>query len=204
MADAFSRQKMRWLNSVMYCKQFTPTVCRVAYMLADYLNRATQDCWPAQETIARKLGISTKTVQRSVRRLESMGVLQIRRPKRRGQTHRYAPVLKPASDFSDPAKRQGSQNAGVRDVRQSYLENPYRSYLGADRKSGGRAQRASDRGRIEIEVARRFGSDGIEILNRLAEIDDRFVDRLCEAHRNGSLTDEALSAARLAAHQVRR
>src|SRR5262249_51883326 len=164
-------------------------------------NRATHDCWPAQETIARKLGISLKTVQRSVRTLESMGVLQIRRSEKRGRTHRYAPVLTP--DFSDPAKRHGSPTAGGKEVPQSYLENPSRSYLGADRKDGGRAQRASDRGRIEIEVARRFGADGIEILNRLAEIDDRFVDNLCEAHRNGSLTDEALSAARLAAYQVR-
>jgi hypothetical protein len=55
---------------------------------------------------------------------------------------------------------------------------------------------------LEIEVAARLGDDGIIILNKLAEIDDGNVARLCEAQRDGTLTYSDLSAARLAVQQV--
>jgi hypothetical protein len=58
--------------------------------------------------------------------------------------------------------------------------------------------------RIEMEIANRLGSDGFDVLNRLAEINDEFVARLCDRQRSGSLTDQDLTAARLAAKKVRR
>lgn len=190
----------------MYCTVLSPTVCRVAYVLADHLNRATGDCWPAQSTIARKIGVSVKTIQRSVRRLEEMGLLAIKRSSWRGETHRYVPVYQSASeaDHGVPTRRQSWAKRPDANDQQFYLRNQHRTDL-ADRQGWQRRSRATpDRGRIEVEIAQRLGADGFDVLNRLAEIDDEFVARLCDRHRLGLLTDEDLNAVRLAAKQVRR
>jgi hypothetical protein len=50
---------------------------------------------------------------------------------------------------------------------------------------------------------KRLGSDGANILSQLADIDDRIVDRLCQAQFSGSLTEQDLEAAKLAAKQSR-
>lgn len=56
-----------------------------------------------------------------------------------------------------------------------------------------------ERGAAEIKLAEMLGADGMDVLSRLASIDDRIVARLCRALVEGTLSDHDLAAARLAA-----
>jgi Helix-turn-helix domain len=208
MADAFSRQKMRWLNSVFYSQNVTSTACRVAYVIADHLNRATRDCWLAHATIARKLGVSAKTVQRSIRSLKDQRLLSIRYAGAESRKQRFVPAFLEDEAQVNSVLDNGRACPGNGDVNvhQSFSGNLTRSDLAAgQRSSPGSATRVrrNDRGRLEVEVARRLGGDGFEVLDRLAAIDDSIVCRLCEAHAQGALSAADLDAARLAARQAR-
>lgn len=196
MTDSFARRKMRWLNKVMYDTALLSTDCRVAFVLMDFQNRATRDSWLAQQTIARKIGTSVKTVQRSVSRLEKKGFLKIQRFGREGKSNRYALELPYDDDCQDAdvsSQRHGWPSASDSGVSQSYSNNLQISSL-AGRRTKYVGRIGSDRGRFELEIAARIGSEGIEILNRLAEIDDRHVAAVCEQQRNGTLTDLDIQA----------
>jgi len=58
------------------------------------------------------------------------------------------------------------------------------------------------RGAIEIKLADMFGANGLDVLVRLASIDDAIIERLCQAYAEGALSERDLAAARLAAEQV--
>ena len=47
-----------------------------------------------------------------------------------------------------------------------------------------------------------LGDDGMVVLQKLGEYDDRSVDRLCRAYIEGGLTKRELAAARLAVQQL--
>jgi hypothetical protein len=58
-----------------------------------------------------------------------------------------------------------------------------------------------DRGRYELELAKRLdalGADGMAVLSQLSEINDFMVSRMCDAQRAGSLALRDLEAAVLA------
>ncbi len=62
--------------------------------------------------------------------------------------------------------------------------------------------RRSERGKWEQRLIGRFGSDGVDVLGKLAGIDDNIVERLCQAICAGRLGDREVEAARLAAAQA--
>ena len=59
------------------------------------------------------------------------------------------------------------------------------------------------RGSIEIKLAEMLGANGLDVLTRLAKIDDAIVERLCRAYSSGLVGERELIAARLAAEQAR-
>ena len=204
MADEFGRRKMRWLNAVMYHPRLRPNSCRVGYLIADYLNRTTHEAWPSQITIAKKLRLSIKTVQRATRQLETQGLLKLRPSRNKSETHRYMPIFLPdPADKVVSSTRQISPKGPDCADLQSYSNNLHRTYLSGYRDKQRERLPAADRGGLEVEVARQLGNDGFEILDQLAAIDDAAVSRLCEKQRHGILTEADFHAARLAARQRR-
>jgi hypothetical protein len=216
VADSFSRNKMRWLNSVMYSGRLKAMACRVAYVIADRVNKVTGDCWLAHTTIARKLGVSTKTIQRSLRTLERTGFIVIRYADANPRKQRFVPSFILGSD---DGKDEGGPSTGHNGsptpdsgVHQSFYKNLHRSDLPGEAPNGrtdSAGQRPtnnfkqSNRGQLEVEIAKRLGPDGFDVLSQLAKVDDRIVLRLCEAQANNRLTTADLYAARLAARQIR-
>jgi hypothetical protein len=196
----------------MYHPHATPTQKCLAYAIADHLNCVTLDSWPAQTTLARLLGqVSTKTVQRAAGGLETFGLIRLIRSPRKKSQHRYAPVfIDKDTDILVPLKRQICPRVPDTNVHQSsseiYLESsstvvvPNRDTpKGRTRLSFGREKR----GALELKVADLLGADGMELLSKLAAIDDEIIDRLCQAYADGVLSERDLAAVRLAAEQAR-
>ena len=208
MADSFSRNKMRWLNSIMYSGKLKATACRVAYVLADHVNKVTGDCWLSHATIARKLGISTKTVQRAIGALKRPGFIFVRYAETNPRKQRFVPsfILNSDGEPDSDGAPSGQERPPTLDAggHQSFSKNILRSDLPqriadsgsqhSDRELQNKFRRSS-RGELEVKVAKRLGSDGFDVLNRLAEVDDRIVYRLCVAQANNRLTPADLYAA---------
>lgn len=51
-ARAFNRERMQWLNAVCMECEITPTSFRVAYLIANHLNRVAGFAWPSLNRLA--------------------------------------------------------------------------------------------------------------------------------------------------------
>jgi hypothetical protein len=97
-------------------------------------------------------------------------------------------------DNSVPQDRQTEEGAVVQDVRQSFLQNPTRTYSSGPR---GRETYFPDRAQYERLLARRFGSDGEELIYELHKTAPELLHRLCIAVRDATINDEDVDAAKL-------
>ncbi|MGA7807534.1 hypothetical protein [Bradyrhizobium sp.] len=208
--DRVNRAKHRWLKRVMFdCGTNSSEKC-FAYLVLDRLNCVTLDCWPSQKLIAEQFGWSIKTVHRVAIGLKRRGHLLISRNTR--GSCRYAPVFLPEDEDKSVANaRHNCPSAPDKNVEESFLgiqiskSSPSRA-CEASESLGGVAwnYRPRQRGAYEAEVAKLLGNEGFEILERLSELDDGIVERLCRAFANGELGGRELIAARLAANQLPR
>ena len=208
LIERVNRAKARWLKRVMYASPATAIEKCFAYLVADHLNCVTLDSWPGQPTVARLLGrASTRTAQRAGRGLAKHGLIHI---KRNAGTlgYRYAPVFE-LSDEDRPVSTNGQLRTEdpAETVRESFLQThliPVSTEALVDKRPSERRYKRSQRGAVEVELIHLLGNDGVDILGRLALIDDRIVDRLCREQFHGCLGPRELMAARLAAEQVGR
>lgn len=212
LLEQVNRKKARWLKRVMYETRASSTAKCFAYAVFEHLNCVTMDCWPAQERIARLLNRKcTKTAQRAAKQLERLGLLII---KRDCPNHlRYAPIFTSEDDDKNKIDAPSGDNRPIdtdKKDKESNLPN-----LHQESTPAGRASAKTDRfpgstpeydprlrGGIEIKIAAMLGDDGVAVLQRLGEFDDRSVDRLCRAYAEGSLTKRELSAAVLVVQQL--
>jgi hypothetical protein len=124
--------------------------------------------------------------------------------------YRYAPVFLPGEkDKIVPARGQTCSPDRDKNVDESLLRilpTSSSSTAVASKGSDGTPRAVSgydrrQRGAIEIRLASMLGSDGTDILGRLAAIDDAIIDRMCRAYAAGMIGEPELAAARLAAEQ---
>jgi hypothetical protein len=189
----------------------TSTEKCLAYAIADYLNCVTLDCWPAQPTLARVIGHkSVKTVQRAGRGLATLRLITFKRDMSGKSGCRYAPVFW-TEDMDKPVSKNGHRCPEIVDTndRESFLNIHTKS--SSRKEAADRSVRASrprpsfnprERGAIEIKLAEMIGQNGLDVLARLASIDDAIIERLCQACAEGALSERDLAAARLAAEQA--
>jgi hypothetical protein len=194
----------------MYNGSVSSTEKCVAYAVFDHLNCVTLDSWPSQQRLSELLGFdSVKTIQRAAVGLQDKDLLKIRRVAR--SSYRYAPIFL-AVDEDNIVSNQGHSWLVEADkiVNEStlptYLTPPPPTAADAANWQSSRPGSANPlmrRGAYEIAVAEELGPDGMAILARLSELDDRHVHRLCHAYAIGALGDRELAAARLAVQQAR-
>jgi biotin operon repressor len=195
MATQFQRNKMKWLNAINYDCALSPMTCRVAFVIADHLNQVSGDAWPSERRISSKLCISTKTVQRSVKELESAGWVDVRRSKGRNISNRYRPrferlkTTETKGGKSDQKYRQGCPQNEDTGVRQTFLGNPLTTYLEG---AGDEKAIFRDQGMYEQQLIRRLGTNGRQLLEHIAAEDPRCLTQLCWAQKRGDLTDALL------------
>src|SRR4051794_15706312 len=89
-AKAFTRRKMQWLNAISQEGELSSTAFRVAYLIGDHINRIAGFAWPSHVRLARKIGLSSKTIHRAVRELERAGWLQVCRLRKQPNHYRLA------------------------------------------------------------------------------------------------------------------
>jgi len=80
------------LKVLSYVSGLTANARAVGAVLVDRYNRKTGQCDPGLESIALHLGISARTVIRSVRQLEALGLLRKLRHGGHGNRNQYEPV----------------------------------------------------------------------------------------------------------------
>jgi hypothetical protein len=205
LTEQVARKKHRWLKRVAYDRATGSSEKAFAYLVMDYLNCVSLDCWPSQKKIADKFGWSTKTVHRVADALERRGYLRIARSTQ--GSYRYAPLFLPEDeDKSGRSRGQNCPPTPDKNVGQSFLGILTNKSTPGTLPESISAPRydPAQRGRFEAEVAKRLGDQGFEILAQLSEHDDAIVERLCRAYANGELGERELAAAHLVAQQLPR
>lgn len=211
-AQAFNREKMKWLNAINLECAVNSTAFRVAYLIADHHNRVAGFAWPSRARLAGKFSLSSRTIQRAVVQLEELGWLAVDRKKERSNHYRmtWPPGRKPSLALKEVggedklvlSKRQECHEGEDKTVLQTFSTKHPKSF--SSRLGDGRAARPfSDRGKYEAEIIRQFGSDMIEVLEKLNELDSTAVERLCRMARDRILTASEIAAAKLAVAQFR-
>jgi len=88
--------RRRWRNKrdhVLRRLDADPTITHtgrnVAHAIAQYSDSAAKPCWPAQTTLAGRLGVVPRTVQRGITELEEAGYVAVRRHRPRYDAGRH-------------------------------------------------------------------------------------------------------------------
>ena len=208
LSKRFSRAKARWLRRVTYSGA-RPIEKNLAYVVADHANCVTEDAWPSQETISQLLFCSTKTVRRAIEGLQKRQLLTVRRVSAKGATPRYAPNF-----ISDDWDSRGLdlRHDWPEEVDTVVLESslpirsnepsPRASQAGELKSYRNSRYRRSERGKWEAELVKMLGPNGLDILSRLAMVNERIVENLCRAICDGEIDQRELLAAQLAAEQL--
>lgn len=92
-AGNFQAAKEGWLKVVASCPKLSGADYAVAIVIATHLNSKTGDAWPSLATLAELTHRDASTVWRSVERLSSFGLLQVRKGRGRTESNRYRPLL---------------------------------------------------------------------------------------------------------------
>jgi DNA-binding transcriptional MocR family regulator len=215
-----------WQATAWAIRQATGSPSRKVILLA-LANYADQHgvCWPSQATLARGTEQSVDTVQRQLRKLQELGIIERERmPKRRGQWQgfRYKLPLQtnqPETGLNTVRShemRSGQTATGTSARPQSLrlkpsIEPSIEPSLGQTRvKHRGdvaeerlqafqRRQEGSEV--VQNRIARRIGDDGWLVLG---DMSDAQRARLSTLERQGQLNDETLESAVLAVRFVPR
>src|SRR3981081_1057635 len=116
-----TRDLFAWLDQVALDRNLPSSAFKVAYVIAEHVNRASGDAWPSTERIGQGCALKQSTVVDLVRRLHAAGHLAIE-PGRagRGHSHRYRLIQKHrGADISRKAKTSGSpaENIGIAEIK---------------------------------------------------------------------------------------
>jgi DNA-binding transcriptional regulator YhcF (GntR family) len=69
------------------------SVIKVAVIVGYHINRKTGVAFPGMRTIAKLTSLSTSTINKAVKWLQTFGYLEIQPGKTRNATNRYLPIL---------------------------------------------------------------------------------------------------------------
>src|SRR5436309_10374497 len=94
-AREFTGDIFRWLDQVAIDPDLPPSAFKIAYVIAEHVNRQSGDAWPSSRTIATACALSQPSVIDLVPKLVANGHLALE-PGRagRGHSHRYRLILK--------------------------------------------------------------------------------------------------------------
>ena len=119
--DSFTKRKLDWLDQVAADRGVSATAFKTAYIIATaFLNRQSNDAWPAQDKLAAKIGITPRALRDATGQLVERGHLAVTVSKGPGRSNHYRPILKyrkPASDIQQPEYRNAASSIEPRENR---------------------------------------------------------------------------------------
>ncbi|UGY08594.1 helix-turn-helix domain-containing protein [Phyllobacterium pellucidum] len=116
----FQVYKARILKCAMFDPKLNGTDCRVLFILGEFANSVTRECFPSHEAIADKCAMKPEGVRSAMRRLRNEGYLQSRtvmRPFGKGKRNYYTFHLpecdaRDAKDATEPTADHRCENTG--------------------------------------------------------------------------------------------
>lgn len=117
MADAFTKDRLAWLEQIQDDRALSPSAFCIAFAIARHLNRRTGQAFPGRDALAAMTGLSVRQVTDHVQALRDRGHLSVRR--RRNQSTLYRPIM--PQDVRQAAQPDVRKTAGPKrqDVRKS-------------------------------------------------------------------------------------
>jgi len=116
LADAFTRNRLNWIEQVAIDSTLKGDAVRLGVILATrFLNRRTGECWPAIATLAELLVIDESTVRRATASLIGAGYLTRKRGGK-GRPNRYAITFHDRAKMPDQEESSPRKNARSSDV----------------------------------------------------------------------------------------
>src|SRR5262245_59105606 len=107
---SFAQNKLCWLEEIMDNHELWPICLPVALNITIHWNEERDDSFVGQETIAQRIGISRRAVQKALDQMIDHGHLTFIRSTPNG----YRPILRDAnrsSHFKPQQKRTGVRNS---------------------------------------------------------------------------------------------
>jgi hypothetical protein len=111
MADQFTADQFAWLNQVAADHDLPSAAFKLAYIVGRHVNREKGCAWPGQESLARAIGTTVRTVRSLTENLIAQGHLDVEVHRGRGLTNVYRMLLKgkPASAFAAEERKIDAQ-----------------------------------------------------------------------------------------------
>ena len=215
--------RLRWLKQVTSDHGTSSMDFEVAFHIADHVNNMTGQAWPGKPRLSRLAKVSTKTIQRSIRRLGLLGHLRTILVPRRGNIYELIIQNGNAENGAVGVDRAVAERGHSRSPRgdgfapQTYIE-PIQVTAKPVSDKDARVLIQSDIARLSAwkwgsserlvgslrqadyqkHLEERIGENAKEIISRLPE---PVLENLLQRMREGTLNSSDLSAARrIAAH----
>ena len=124
-AREFTGDIFRWLDQVAFDPDLPPSAFKIAYVIAEHVNRQSGEAWPSSRTIAKACALSQPTVIELVPKLVANGHLALE-PGRagRGHSHRYRLI---------PKDRPVDHSRSIKDRPADHFGKAKRSNLPAEK-----------------------------------------------------------------------
>jgi DNA-binding transcriptional MocR family regulator len=129
-----ARQKFDWYDATTFDPILSHVSVRVAHAIGAHLNKWTGSTFPSHAYLAKRLDVSTKTIERAVRQLEERGYLSVTRSPGRGYANVYRAVVGDGESSGDlvtaeesPTVLSEKPDSAVQETRQRC--RPYPSSL---------------------------------------------------------------------------
>lgn len=133
MADDFTRTRLEWLEALHDDPQITSVEFETAFGISMHLNRKTGEAWPGLALLAKKVGVSERTVHAAIKKLVTCGYL-IKRRGGDGRPNHYRLIT----------KKEVSDRKPISDQNGHRSEAHFRSELSIRSEMGQRSDRKSD------------------------------------------------------------
>ena len=99
----------------------TPNARLVAFVLLQYRNRVSGDCYPSQVTLSESCGLTKNTIIRAIRELEDCGYISINQKRLKG--HKFtcnfyvfefqSSTIEPSNDLSNDRSNDPSNDGAI-------------------------------------------------------------------------------------------
>jgi biotin operon repressor len=169
----FTRARLQAADELRRDGKLSAAARLVGLEIFSYVNQASGEAFPSQATIARRLGITERTVRTAVKQLVDAGHINVRR--RRGRNNLYSPAFikqtqekisavgrprssgTPEKFDADPGKKQ--QGTSEKNDPLTLLPNPIRTLGGslATAPPTGALRSPQARQKTENEIAEALG-----------------------------------------------
>ena len=73
LPENFASRKFMWIDCVVYDRRLKRADKTLAYVISQYAAASTAKCWPSETTIADRVNLSVRHVQRCIARLIKYG-----------------------------------------------------------------------------------------------------------------------------------